>query len=235
MNEYNVGDLISDFLFENDLKTVFGVVSVHNIPILDAIAKRNLIKFIPARGEMGAGHMADGFARSSDKVGVVITSTGPGAANVVGSLVEARFAGTPLLHITGQTATENLDKNQGTVHDVPNQLDMMKSVSKNAYRISSSKNILEVLEKALEEAMTPPTGPVSIEVPIDIQRAVIYRQDMFNKVIIKSKNIPLGNLNSLDLIEQEIRKSKRKILWIGNGGKNLLPKLKSLLIWVLRS
>ena len=44
MNEYNVGDLISDFLFENDLKTVFGVVSVHNIPILDAIAKRNLIK-----------------------------------------------------------------------------------------------------------------------------------------------------------------------------------------------
>ena len=77
MNEYNVGDLISDFLFENDLKTVFGVVSVHNIPILDAIAKRNLIKFIPARGEMGAGHMADGFARSSDKVGVVITSTGP--------------------------------------------------------------------------------------------------------------------------------------------------------------
>ena len=44
--------------------------------------------------------MADGFARSSDKVGVVITSTGPGAANVVGSLVEARFAGTPLLHIT---------------------------------------------------------------------------------------------------------------------------------------
>ena len=50
MNEYNVGDLISDFLFENDLKTVFGVVSVHNIPILDAIAKRNLIKFVPARG-----------------------------------------------------------------------------------------------------------------------------------------------------------------------------------------
>ena len=214
MNEYNVGDLISDFLFENDLKTVFGVVSVHNIPILDAISKRNLIKFVPARGEMGAGHMADGFARSSDKVGVVITSTGPGAANVVGSLVEARFAGTPLLHITGQTATENLDKNQGTVHDVPNQLEMMKSVSKNAYRISSSKNVLEVLEKALEEAMTPPTGPVSIEVPIDVQRTIINRQETFNKVVINDKNISVGDLNSLDLIEEEIRKSKRKILWL---------------------
>ena len=226
MNQYNVGDLISDFLFENDLKTVFGVVSVHNIPILDAIAKRNLIKFIPARGEMGAGHMADGFSRSSDKVGVVITSTGPGAANVVGSLVEARFAGTPLLHITGQTATENLDKNQGTVHDVPNQLDMLKSVSKNAYRISSSKNVLDVLEKALEEAMSPPTGPVSIEVPIDVQRTIINGQETFNKVIINEKNISLGDLNSLDLIEEEIRKSKRKILWIGNGGKKLTSEVE---------
>ena len=226
MNEYNVGDLISDFLFENDLKTVFGVVSVHNIPILDAIAKRNLIKFIPARGEMGAGHMADGFARSSDKVGVVITSTGPGAANVVGSIVEARFAGTPLLHITGQTATQNLDKNQGTVHDVPNQLDMMKSVSKNAYRISSSENVLELLEKALEEAMSPPTGPVSIEVPIDIQRIIIKRKETFKKVYVNDKNIPLGDSSSLELIEEQIRKSKRKIIWIGNGAKKLSSEVE---------
>tara|TARA_E500000331_G_scaffold251259_1_gene241639 strand:+ start:439 stop:2106 length:1668 start_codon:yes stop_codon:yes gene_type:complete len=221
MKEYNIGDLISDFLFENNLNTVFGVVSVHNIPILDAIAKRNLIKFIPARGEMGAGHMADGFARSSNNVGVVVTSTGPGAANVVGALVEARFAGTPLLHITGQTATQNLDKQQGTVHDVPNQLEMMKSVSKKAYRISSSKDVLDVLEKALEDAITPPTGPVSIEVPIDIQRTIIKKQKTFSKVHIKEKNIPLGDLNSLDLIEEQIRKSKRKILWIGNGAKKL--------------
>ncbi len=226
MNEYNIGDLISDFLFENNLKTVFGVVSVHNIPILDAIAKRNLIKFIPARGEMGAGHMADGFARSSDNVGVVVTSTGPGAANVVGALVEARFAGTPLLHITGQTATGNLDKQQGTVHDVPNQLEMMKSVSKNAYRISSSENVLGVLEKALEDAITPPTGPVSIEIPIDIQRTIIKTKKTIHKVYVDDKNLPLGDLDSLDLIEEQIRKSKRKILWIGNGAKKITSEVE---------
>ena len=63
--------------------------------------------------------MADSYSRSKKEIkGVVFTSTGPGAANITGALVEARFAGTPLLHITGQTATENLDKNQGTVHKI---------------------------------------------------------------------------------------------------------------------
>ena len=60
MSDYNVGELVSDFLSENKVNTAFGVVSVHNIPMLDAIAKTNRIKFVPARGEMGAGHMADG-------------------------------------------------------------------------------------------------------------------------------------------------------------------------------
>ena len=105
-----------------------------------------------------------------------------------------------------------MDKNQGTVHDVPNQLEMMKSVSKNAYRISSSKNVLEVLEKALEEAMTPPTGPVSIEIPIDIQRTIINRQETFNKVVINDKNISLGDLNSLDLIEEKLENQKKNIM-----------------------
>ena len=118
MNEYNVGDLVAEFLHCIRVEDVFGVVSVHNIPILDAIGRRNYIKMIPARGEMGAGHMADGYARAKNGLGVVFTSTGPGAANVAGAIVEARFSGSAVLHFTGQTATENIDKNQGTVHDV---------------------------------------------------------------------------------------------------------------------
>ena len=59
MKDYNVGDLVSEFLHQIDVKDVFGVVSVHNIPMLDAIGRRNHIRMIPARGEMGAGHMAE--------------------------------------------------------------------------------------------------------------------------------------------------------------------------------
>ena len=219
MENYNVGDLVSEFLYQMGVKYVFGVVSVHNIPMLDAIGRRNFIKMVPARGEMGAGHMADGYARATNGLGVVFTSTGPGAANVAGSLVESRFAGYPILHFTGKTATENLDKNQGTVHDVPDQLGMLKSISKKAIRISHADDALAQLIEATTVALTPPMGPVSVEIPIDIQRTNIKRPSMLDQIKLPIINLQIGDTSSLDQIESIIRASKRKILWVGNGGK----------------
>ena len=219
MTEYNVGDLVAEFLYCIGVEDVFGVVSVHNIPMLDAIGRRNYIKMIPARGEMGAGHMADGYARAKKGLGVVFTSTGPGAANVAGAIVEARFSGSSVLHFTGQTATENIDKNQGTVHDVSNQLGMLSSISKTALRIDKPEDVLEKLLDAVKIALTPPTGPVSIEIPIDIQRKVIKRPNNLEQIKIPSIELKLGETSSIDKIETIIKGSKRKLLWVGNGCK----------------
>ena len=106
-NDYTVGDLVAEFLTRCGVTTVFGIASVHNIPMLDAIGRRNAIRFVMTRGELGGAHMADGYARTSGGLGVLFSSTGPGAANAVGGLIEARFAGSPVLHITGQTATNS--------------------------------------------------------------------------------------------------------------------------------
>ena len=219
MTEYNVGDLVAEFLHCIGVEDVFGVVSVHNIPMLDAIGRRNYIKMIPARGEMGAGHMADGYARAKKGLGVVFTSTGPGAANVAGAIVEARFSGSSVLHFTGQTATENIDKNQGTVHDVSDQLGMLSSISKTALRIDKPEDVLEKLLDAVKIALTPPTGPVSIEIPIDIQRTVIKRPNNLEQIKIPSIELKLGETSSIDKIETIIKGSKRKLLWVGNGCK----------------
>ena len=219
MTEYNVGDLVAEFLYCIGVEDVFGVVSVHNIPMLDAIGRRNYIKMIPARGEMGAGHMADGYARAKKGLGVVFTSTGPGAANVAGAIIEARFSGSAVLHFTGQTATENIDKNQGTVHDVSDQLGMLSSISKAALRIDKPENVLEKLLDAAKIALTPPTGPVSIEIPIDIQRTVIKRPNNLEQIKIPSIELKLGETSSIDKIETIIKGSKRKLLWVGNGCK----------------
>src|SRR5688572_21405109 len=108
-SNYNVADLVAEFIAAVGTRTVFGVASVHNLPILDGIGRRNVIRFVTARGEMGAAHMADGYARATGELGVVVSSTGPGAANAVGGLVEARIAGTPMLHITSQTSSKYLD------------------------------------------------------------------------------------------------------------------------------
>ena len=137
---YNVGDRVAEFLPLCGVTTAFGVVSVHNIPMLDGIGRRNAIRYVMGRGELGISHMADGYARVTGGLGVMFSSTGPGAANGVAGLVEAGFAGSPVLHITGQTAAKFVDRGMGTVHVVPDQLGMLKAVSKAAFRARSAQH-----------------------------------------------------------------------------------------------
>lgn len=224
-----VGDLIALFLKQIDVTTAFGVISVHNIPILDAIGRGNLLRFVTARGEAGAGHMADAYARASGGLGVLITSTGPGAANACGALVEARFAGTPLLHLTGQTATPNIDRGQGTVHDVPDQLGMLRSVSKAAYRVRSAETALGTLVRAATEALTPPMGPVSVEIPIDIQRTEISRPAQLDSLVLPIPEPKKPVAASLDALVAMVAKAKRPLLWTGNGAKHARGAVKRLL------
>lgn len=176
-SDYTVGDLVAEFLDAIGVATAFGIASVHNIPMLDAIGRRNRIRFVMARGELGGAHMADGYARATGGLGVIFSSTGPGAANAIGGLIEARFASSPVLHITGQTATRFVDRGLATVHDANDQLGMMASVSKAAYRVRAAAQALGVLTRAATEALTPPMGPVSVEIPIDLQRAAIPRPE----------------------------------------------------------
>lgn len=219
MSDYIVGDLVAEFLQQAGVDTVFGVVSVHNIPMLDALGRRNAVRVVGARGEMGAGHMADAYARARRGLGCFITSTGPGAANAPGALVEARFASSPVLHLTGQTATANIDKEQGAVHDVMDQLGMLKSTCKAAYRIRAPEMALGVLLKAATEALTPPMGPVSIEIPIDVQRAAISRPAMLDALKIAAPAPDAGDAASLDALADMAARAKRPMLWCGTGAR----------------
>src|SRR3569833_3539491 len=92
-----VGDAIARALADMGVTVVFGVISIHNMPILAAIARQGRITFVPARGEAGAMNMADAYARVSRSLGVAITSTGTAAGNAAGSQVEALPAGSPVL------------------------------------------------------------------------------------------------------------------------------------------
>ena len=170
---YTVADLVADFLPQVGVRTVFGIVSVHNIPMLDAIGRRNTLRYVMARGEMGGAHMADAYARVTGHLGVLFTShrprhgeCDPGAGR--GAL--RRFS--PVLHITGQTATKHIDRDAGTVHDVPGQTAMLAAACKAAYRVRSANEAFGVLVRAAAEALSAPRGPVSVEIPIDLQRAV---------------------------------------------------------------
>ena len=197
--------------------------------MLDAIGRRNAIRFVMARGEMGAGHMADGFSRSTGKLGVTISSTGPGAANAVPGLVEARFAGTPVLHLTGQTASKFVDKQLGNVHDVADQLGMLRSVSKSAYRVRTPAEALGVLTRAVVDALTPPKGPVSVEIPIDIQQTAIERPKALDHFVLPVPAAVQPSEAELDELAQRVIAAKRPMLWLGNGAREAgMPAAKLL-------
>ena len=216
---YTVGDLVAEFLAAAGVTTAFGIVSIHNIPILDAIGRRNAIRFIPARGEMGGGHMADAYGRASGGLGVLVTSTGPGAANAVPALVEARFAGSPLLHITGQTATRFLGRDTGAVHDVPTQGEMLASVCKSVHRIRVADEAFGALLAAASDALSAPTGPVTVEIPTDLQRAAVARPAALDRLVLPIRPAPMPSELELDAAAELLAGAKRPMLWLGNGAK----------------
>src|SRR5262245_39062172 len=164
------GDLIARYLAEIGVTTAFGVISIHNMPILDAIFRQQRIRFVPARGEAGAMNMADAFARVTGALGVVITSTGTGAGNAAGAQVEALTAGSPVLHITTQVDREFMDRDRAAIHDVPRQPDMLRAVSKAYFRIWDASSAAATRQAAAAAALAAPRGPVSVEIPIDVQR-----------------------------------------------------------------
>ncbi|HVL34397.1 MAG TPA: thiamine pyrophosphate-binding protein, partial [Burkholderiales bacterium] len=211
-----VGDLIVAALERQGVAAAFGVVSIHNMPILDAIHRRGRIRFVPARGEAGAASMADACARVSGGLGVVVTSTGTAAGNATGGLVEALTAGTPLLHLTGQIDSPYLDRNLGFLHEAPDQLGMLRAVSKAAFRIGRPHEAPAVMAQAIRAALTAPAGPVSVEIPIDVQQAEAPAEagEPAERIAVQ------GSPPSIELLAERLLAAKRPLLWLGGGARH---------------
>ena len=216
-NATSAGDRVAAFLERCGVTAAFGIISIHNMPILDAIAQRNRIRFVPSRGEAGAVAMADAHARVSGGIGVAVTSTGTGAGNACGSMVEAQTAGTPLLHLTGQIELDYLDRNRSYIHEARDQLNMLRAVSKAAYRVWSADTLLGTLKEAVRTALTPPAGPVSVEIPIDVQEAAIGVSGDLEPLPIIA---PSPNLDSIDVLATALADAKRPMLWLGGGARH---------------
>lgn len=212
-----VGAAIAALLEECGVKAAFGVISIHNMPILDAFHERGNIRFVMARGEAGGTNMADAYARTTGGLGVCLTSTGTAAGNAAGAMVEALTAGTPLLHLTGQIESEYIDQNMSYIHEAPDQLTMLKAVSKAAFRVRNVETALSTIKLAIQIAQTVPTGPVSVEIPIDIQAAMIATP-------ADLKPLPISLLQptdaALDALANQLAKARRPLLWIGGGTRH---------------
>jgi acetolactate synthase I/II/III large subunit len=225
-NMITTGELIARCLEAQGVKTAYGVISIHNMPILDAFNSRKKIRFISARGEAGACNMADACARATQTLGVCITSTGTGAGNAAGALIEAMTAGTPMLHITGQIDSPYIDKNLGFIHEAPAQLAMLKAVGKDAFRISAPQDAMAIIQKAIDLALTAPCGPVSIEIPIDVQSAMLQAPLRIEARRVK----PIApNISAVRFLTTQLQSKKRPLLWLGGGARHAQAPVERLI------
>ena len=211
------GDIAAAFLEKCGVEHVFGVISIHNMPILDAISRRNKTGFVPARSEGGAVNMADANARVRGGLGVAVSSTGTAAGNACGAIVEAMTAGTPLLHLTGQIDSPHLDRQKGFLHEAPDQLGMLGAAGKAAFRVWSADTMLGTLREAVKLACTPPMGPVSVEIPIDIQGAMVAMPANLDPL-----NVPAmqPDEDAIDALAAALAGKKRVMLWLGGGARH---------------
>jgi len=163
-----VADQVVEILKEAGVEVLFGIPSIHNIGLYEALRKEPGIRHILCRHETTATHMADGYARESRKVGVVITSTGPGAGYTVPALQEALGSSAPLLVIATNIASHKIGKGVGTLHEVTAQEEIFQNITKGVFAVRARSEVEGLCRGALKTAQTGRPGPVYLEIPTDL-------------------------------------------------------------------
>jgi acetolactate synthase-1/2/3 large subunit len=171
MREMTGGEAVYETLRALGVDHVFGIVSVHNIPIYDAIHRGGGITPVAVRHEQGAVHAADGYARVTGKLGVAITSTGPGVTNGMTGLFEAGFASSRVMMITGQIDSGYYGKGKGFLHEAENQLAMLRTLTGRAESVRRPEEIGDTIFRVAQDVSTGRPRPGAVEIPIDFQYA----------------------------------------------------------------
>lgn len=206
--------LILDSLHQLGVDLVFGYPGGAVLPLYDAIYQYEGIQHVLARHEQGAVHEAEGYAKSSGKVGVAIVTSGPGATNAITGIADAMGDSVPLLVFTGQVATRGIGKDAFQEADV---IGMTMPITKYNYQIRDTADIPRVITEAYHIATTGRPGPVVIDVPKDIQERIVeaYHDPMVHLPSYQPTVEPNGL--QVKKILQQLSRAKKPVILAGGG------------------
>lgn len=218
------GDILVEVMRSAGVDVAFGVISIHNLPLVEAVDRD--LRFVPVRHEAAAINAADGYARATGGIGVAITSTGTGAGNAAGSMLEALTASSRVLHVTGNINVDLIGEGRGAYHEVPRQLAMLQAVSAHATRIETARQARAVLTDALLRLAAPPFGPVSVDWPIDLQYTA--DPDEQNKVDERAPRPLTGGQRDIQRAARLMAGAERPLIWAGGGARGVGKPLRKL-------
>ena len=196
---------------------VFGLIGSATMEIFDALYHEKTIKFIGVRDERTGTHMADGYARASNKPGVILAGqNGPGATNLVTGIAQARAAFSPVVSIAGSYSTKEKmeDAFQGL-----DQQSLFNPITKKTWTITDVKKIPSTFSSAFKLAMSPRRGPVCINLPRNILATSSKFNINLNKKSYKDQSLIKGNTNEIKKAVKIINNSKKTVIIAGGGIK----------------
>ena len=159
------GEALARSLYREGVRVIFGLPGVQLYHALDGLAQEPGIRFIATRHEQATAYMADGYARASGKVGTAMVVPGPGLQNASAAIGTAYSASSPVFVVAGQVQRELIGVDRGVLHEVNDQLDTIRPVTKWAHRILDPAEIPAAVHEAFRHLKTGRPRPVEIEIP----------------------------------------------------------------------
>jgi acetolactate synthase-1/2/3 large subunit len=213
--ELTGGQALVASLIANGVDTIFALPGVQLDGAFDALyEERDAIRVIHPRHEQAAAYMADGYARTTGKVGVCMVVPGPGLLNASAALSTAYACNSPVLCVTGQIQSDLIEFGRGLLHEIPNQLDMIRSVTKQAERATTPPEIPGLVQRAFAEVKSGRQRPVEIEIPPDTLFATAEVE------LLLPAEAPERFAGDPELLERAARllvDARRPLIWSGGG------------------
>ena len=213
----NGADAILRALEAEGVEVMFGIPGGAIMPTYDALARGTTVRHVLARHEQGAGHMAQGYARASGRVGVAIATSGPGATNLVTPIADAWMDSTPLVCITGQVRSTLIGTDAFQECDITG---ITMPIVKHSWLVQDVKEIPAVMKAAFHIARTGRCGPVLVDVPRDIQEAEL--DFSYPETVDLPGWRPPRKVHPLQIREaaRRIAQAEKPVLYVGGGAIN---------------
>jgi len=214
-NQMSGAAMIVRALADHGVKHIFGYPGGAVLPIYDEIFQQGDVEHILVRHEQGAGHAAEGYARSTGKPGVVLVTSGPGATNMVTPLADAMMDSIPLVCITGQVPTHLIGNDAFQECDT---IGITRPCTKHNWLVRDVKDLPKVLHEAFYVATTGRPGPVVVDVPKDVQFAIgTYTPPKKSDVHVSYKPQIKGDAGQIRKAAALLANAKRPVIYTGGG------------------
>jgi acetolactate synthase-1/2/3 large subunit len=220
-------EIVVRALVDQGVDTLFGYPGGAVLPIYDALFHEPRLRHVLVRHEQGAGHAAEGYARSTGKPGVVLVTSGPGATNVITAIVDALMDSIPLVVITGQVPTHLIGSDAFQEADT---VGITRSCTKHNYLVKKPEDLARVMHEAFQIATSGRPGPVVVDIPKDVQfaRAAYHgpkASPSSHGYAPRTKGDPARIREAVELIAG----ARRPLLYTGGGIVNAGPRASALL------